>query len=1082
MSGLTVSLLGGFEARLASGEGLRLPTRKAQALLAYLSLRPGQRHQRDKLAALLWGDRGDAQARDGLRHALAALRKVFSGAAPVVLEVDGPSLALTASAVEVDVATFERLLAEGTPEALEQAADLYRGDLLLGFTLDEALFEEWLIAQRERLREMALEAMARVLAHQTRAAGPERAIQTAVRLLALDPLQEAVHRALMRLYSRQGRRGAALKQYQACVAVLQRELGTEPEAETRRLYQELLRRPPDVMTAIETPPRSGGRPTPAPPDLPSIDTPLFGREPELGRLRGLLEEACRGHGHVVTLLGEAGIGKSRLAGALATEAIVRGSQVAIGRCHESDSVLSFGPWVDALRSSQLSADGESLAALHPQRRAELTRLFPEASETGLPPAGDAALPLFESVAALIEHVAARQPLVLVLEDLHWADEISLRLLAFVSRRVPAWRVLVVATARDDELADASMARRTLQQIAHLPGTTPVTLPALSRSDTGQLVRALTRGGEGEPALAGVEARVWAMSEGNPFVAVETLRALDQPTGLALPTSVRELVVRRLDRLGPHSQHLVAVAAVLGRRFDFGLLRSAGRLDEMATAGAVEEMVRHRVLQAVGDRLDFVHDRIRDVADGRLLAPRRQLLHRAVVEALEAREHPDEVIEQLADHAVGGALWDRAVRYLRQAGEKALARSALADARARFEGALGVLETLPPSRATLTEGFEIRLALRPALSQLGEHGQALAMLQEAKRLAERLEDQTRLGRVHAFMTNLHARMDDLDAAIASGQQALTIAERLGDQRLRILATSYLVQAHNYRGEFARTIELATSNLAALPADSTYDFFGCSQPPSVADRSRLLIALGHVGRFADAADHETELIRTAERTRNLYTIGLAHHAAASFHLQKGDWARARAAADRHLAMARAGHIADEVPRALAYSARALVSLGDTSEALSRALDAERRLEDHAFDAGFAYYMLGRTNLALGRVDDACRLTELAWRFGSSRTDFVPGALHLLGDIASHPHRLDAERAEDQYRRALALAGPRGLRPMVAHCHLGLGTLQARLDKPHEAREYLATAAALYREMGMQYWLGEAEAAMARTGGLA
>ena len=153
--------------------------------------------------------------------------------------------------------TFERRIAEGTPQALEQAAELYRGDLLLGFTLNEPLFEEWLVAERERLREMALEALARLLAHQSKAAGTERAIQTAVRLLGLDPLQEAVHRTLMRLYARQARRGAALKQYQVCVGVLRRELGTEPEAETRQLYQELLRRP---AGAVQAPDARGGQP------------------------------------------------------------------------------------------------------------------------------------------------------------------------------------------------------------------------------------------------------------------------------------------------------------------------------------------------------------------------------------------------------------------------------------------------------------------------------------------------------------------------------------------------------------------------------------------------------------------------------------------------------------------------------------------------------------------------------------------------------------------------------------------------------------------------------------------------------
>src|SRR5262245_41398267 len=206
---LSVTLLGGFEARLATGAAVGL-TKKAQALLAYLGIRPSQSHPRDKLAALLWGERSDEQARGGLRHALLVLRRALASAQPPPLRIEGQTLALNPLGVEVDVVTFEHRVAEGTPQALEQAAELYRGDLLLGFTVNEPLFEEWLVAERERLREMALEALARLLAHQTKAANTERAIQTAVRLLGLDPLQEAVHRTLMRLYARQGRRGAAL--------------------------------------------------------------------------------------------------------------------------------------------------------------------------------------------------------------------------------------------------------------------------------------------------------------------------------------------------------------------------------------------------------------------------------------------------------------------------------------------------------------------------------------------------------------------------------------------------------------------------------------------------------------------------------------------------------------------------------------------------------------------------------------------------------------------------------------------------------------------------------------------------------
>src|SRR5262249_8915416 len=202
MARVDVAVLGGFHVRRSAGVGLALPL-KAQALLAYLAVRPGQRHPRDKLTALLWGGRPEAQARDSLRHTLGALRKALDTPDARAVIAEGQSFALEPAAVGIDVVSFERHVASGTPQALETAAAPYQGDLLEGIGVSEARFEEWLLAERERLRELALEALAKLLGHQLRVGVTDRAIQTATRLLALDPLQETVHRTLMRLYVQQ---------------------------------------------------------------------------------------------------------------------------------------------------------------------------------------------------------------------------------------------------------------------------------------------------------------------------------------------------------------------------------------------------------------------------------------------------------------------------------------------------------------------------------------------------------------------------------------------------------------------------------------------------------------------------------------------------------------------------------------------------------------------------------------------------------------------------------------------------------------------------------------------------------------
>lgn len=249
MAQLSLSLLGGFQARLGS-KPVVLPTKKAQGLLTYLAVRPGQPHSRDKLAGLLWAETGEDQARHSLRQTLLSLRKVLA-TTPPILQIEGDTISVDPTMVKVDVVEFERLLGRGTTEALEQAAEIYRGDFLEGFGLAGEPFEEWLLTERERIWERALEGMAKLLSLQMKEGDHEAAIQTGIRLLALDPLQESVHRTLMSIYAAHGRRDAAARQYQSCVAILQRELGVEPEQETKELYQRVLQ---ERRTAPSAPP------------------------------------------------------------------------------------------------------------------------------------------------------------------------------------------------------------------------------------------------------------------------------------------------------------------------------------------------------------------------------------------------------------------------------------------------------------------------------------------------------------------------------------------------------------------------------------------------------------------------------------------------------------------------------------------------------------------------------------------------------------------------------------------------------------------------------------------------------------
>jgi DNA-binding SARP family transcriptional activator len=588
---LRLTLLGGFDARRPPASALVLPTRKARALLAYLAIPLGRPHPREKLASLLWGDMPDAHARGNLRQSLSRIQRALArtGVSGMIFRED--TVALDPSAVEVDVAAFEKLLGESRPEALEHAVGQYRGDLLEGLSLPERPFEEWLTTERDRLRELAIEALGRLLARQNTAGAADKTLQTALRLLALDPLQEGVHRIVMRLHSQAGRRAAALRQYQFCVDCLKRELGAAPEAETRQLYEEILRQRPvrldpaallGRVTAVRAPA--------AVPDLrPAAaigETPLVGRTEEIGKLRALLDEAGAGRGRVIALIGEAGTGKSRLLQELVTLATQRGVRVLLGHSYQTEQVLPFGPWADAFRSGRLPDDDELLGELSPAVRTEMARLLPELGDgpqaSRLPPN---ALQVFTALTQIIATAAARQPLVIILEDLQWADEMSVRLLAFVARRLCGWPIMRAVSARTESLADTPLLERTLHELLNESHVVLADVRPLSQADTMRLAQRVACPDLGAEAREHVVAQAWRLGEGNPFVVLETVRnacadGAPEPGGGVAPRA-REA----LDPGAPRSPRCTGQEAGQRRRGDRWRLRFR--------AGAAGERPRRR---------------------------------------------------------------------------------------------------------------------------------------------------------------------------------------------------------------------------------------------------------------------------------------------------------------------------------------------------------------------------------------------------------------------------------------------------------------------------------------------------------
>ena len=1079
MARLRLTLLGGFQARLEPGGGLALPTRKSQALLAYLALPSGHAHRRDKLAALLWGGIREDSARASLRQALFAIRKALGDTAAVTQDAD--ALALEPGSVDVDAELFERLVHDGAPAALERAAALYHGDLLSGFAVDEAPFEEWLLGERERLRELALEALAKVLAHQRKAGTAEAAVQTALKLLTLDPLQDSVHRALMRLYAEGGRRGAALRQYQQCVSVLARELGVEPEPETKSLYQQILRErsQPRAPLPVGRTPRveraSGG----------GVDTTVIGRVGELARLREAVARASTGAGQVIMILGEAGIGKSRLVAEVAVDSSQRGVTVLLGRSYESEQILPFGPWVDALRGGHIADDAELLEHLGPGLRAELARLLPEADAAGAASTGGTpnVRGVFDSVAQVIDQLGGRGPVLVVLEDLHWADELSARLVAFTGRRLRDRPVVLLTTAREDELADAPALRQALDDLARDGSLATLTLRPLSHGETLTLVRALARSGD-DRALDQLADRAWAASEGNPFVVVETVRAHAEGAvvahghGLALPERVREIVGRRLERLSERAQSLAAVAAVIGREFDWPLLERAAGLGEEETASAVEELVRRQILHGVGERFDFLHDRIREVAYARILTPRRRLLHRRIAEAIEAL-HPGSLEPHalsLGLHYRSAEAWDRAVRYLRQAGVAAFQRAANREAVASLEAALEALDKMTVGAERSEHAIDIRVDLENALMGLGQFRRSLERLREAEALAHAAGDGRRLARVYSRLTYNLGSVGELAAALDVGERAHALATEQGDVPTVRSANVVLSRALYGLGDYRRTIEVARRN-DALAVDA-HDPHGRGNVAFA--RIWTVLAMAELGLFAEGRPIGEEIVRAAAAHRRRHEEVWARLGLGRLYAAQGACGRAIDVLEPSLPLCETGS------DLAVYFSRTASSLGDAYVRSGRSAEGLALLDraaGHAETIGFTYSqalvigMLGEARLLAGDVEGGARYADsalaLARRFG--QRGWEARALRLDAEAAARRESLDVPGVEARFAVAMALAAELGMRPLLAHCRLGRGTAYARAGDKARARAEIEAALADYRVMDMPYWRERAERAL-------
>jgi class 3 adenylate cyclase/tetratricopeptide (TPR) repeat protein len=837
-------------------------------------------------------------------------------------------------------------------------------------------------------------------------------------------------------------------------------------------------------------------------------TRFVGRQAEFEALRQALERAGSNHGQVISVIGEPGVGKTRLFYEFTRSHHTRDWLVLESSSASYGSATAYLPVRDLLkayfqvdnrddgRKVREKLTGKLLtldAALGPTLPAFLALLDVQVEDRhwqGLDPSQRRQRTL-EAIKGLLLRESQVQPLLLVFENLHWIDTETQAILDSLIDSLPTARMLLLVNYRPEY--QHGWGSKTFY--------TQLRLDPLPTASAEELLQALL--GD-DSSLVPLKRLLIARTEGNPFFLEESVRALVE-TGvlvdergayrlakpldsLQVPATVHAVLAARIDRLPPEEKRLLQTAAVIGTEVPFTLLQAIGELSEEELRRALGHLQATEFLYETSlfPELDytFKHALTHEVAYGGLLQERRRALHAGIVAAIE-QLYADRLIEQverLAQHAFRGEVWDRAVAYCRQAGIKAFACSAHREAVSCFEQALAALTHLPESRATQEQAIDLRLDLRNALWPLREIRQTLDYLREAETLAKALDDQPRLGRVSAYMCRYYRDMGDHDGAVESGQHALAVAETLGDIALQVTARHFLGVTYHVLGDYRQAIELLRRNVESLTGKLLREFFGISGPPAIGSRAWLVRCLAELGTFSEGIARADEVIRVAEAVDHPQSLIVTYLSVAFLALRQRDFSRAISVLERGLDLCRVFNILVWFPETAAALSCAYACAGRVAEALPLLAQTEQR--------GAAMGTTGGQSLRVGYVSEAYllagRMQEAVYLAGRAldlaRAHKERGqeawALRLLGEIAAHQPPPEIEPAAHHYRQALTLAEELGMRPLVAHCHLGLGALYARTGQQEPARAELSTAIAMYRAMDMTFWLPQAEVALAQV----
>ncbi len=1064
---------------------------RVQSLCAYLALHQGEPIDRRRLAFLLWPQVPESVARRNLRQYLHRLRQFLHplDSEGVLLQVESMTITFDPQRLLwVDARAFLEHLerakeSEGAARlaALRAAVDLYRGDLL------KNLYDDWCRAEQERFRHMYEYTLHTLVATCEGLGRMDEAIYWAERALEIFPVHEPLYRTLMRLYRETGNRARALETYARCKRILREELDASPMPETERLYQEILAETshqnvvPSLPVTAPAPAPDSYNVAPRPRVHTPVAPPLIGREEDLQWLDTIVAKAAPA-GALILVDGEIGIGKTRLftewISRLPPEILVLPAEAG-----EFEHVIPYHPLKSAIRER---AD-EIFATEIPYRErweSALKYLLPNlphlSFDTSLMPGVAHIDPwvILEGLEWFLRGLVERRPLLLWIDEAQWADHPTWQALAYLGQRLtPRVPLFIAVTCRSEDLTEPN--RQVWRRLQRSPFVHHRTLARLNRKQTHQLVRHVL-GPNVFPRLAD---RLYAITEGIPFFVVETARALahvserhllaqtSRVTGtFSLPERVRQVVESRLDLLPESARSLLQVAAVVGRSFSVDLLRRVADVDEATLLDALDTWLRRGLVQEQGGHYTFAHGLVHRVVYNELSQARRRWLHRRVAHVLE--EEPTAQAATVARHFAESDEPARAIPFFMRAADEALRVRSYHEARAC---ALEVLRlwnqaSTPEGEDTATR-VDVNLQLAQAYSLSRLHDDALALLEETRRLAEQLGDPLRMGRVLMRLAQVFWQRGDPQAARDHARSALRWAQTAEDREMQGAALRMLGRANIVLSAFDDAIIVLRRHLSEFPADDARQ---------VTVWSYLGVAHARVGNWTHAFESARRSLQLAEDRHSPSHAALAYMHLAFIQAERRQWAAARETAHQSLTLTEGMGFTPIVFMARALHALAEGHLGPLESAEQALQDilvlAEQ--ENYRVMVHLIPYFLALVYLHHRRYNDALRAARNALHMAEAAGDrWAQGVvLRLEGEAMSALPHPDWLAVEERFVRSVTVLRQVRARPELARSYLSLRRLYDRAARMAWAVDCHFRALAIFEELGM---IEELRAAQGQAG---